>query len=40
MSFTSRDTAKAAKIFNEMVLDKNCSIFLNYWQDQLLQVDV
>jgi deoxyhypusine synthase len=28
MSFTSRDTANAAKIFNEMVLDKNCSIFL------------
>jgi deoxyhypusine synthase len=28
MSFTSRDTANAAKIFNEMVSDKNCSIFL------------
>ena len=28
MSFTSRDAANAAKIFNEMVLDKNCSIFL------------
>ena len=28
MSFTSRDTANAAKIFNEMILDKNCSIFL------------
>ena len=28
MSFTSRDTANAAKIFNEMLLDKNCSIFL------------
>ena len=28
MSFTSRDTANGKKIFNEMVLDKNCSIFL------------
>ena len=28
MSFTSRDTAKAAGIFNEMLSDKNCSIFL------------
>ena len=28
MSFTSRDTAKAAKIYNEMIKDKNCSIFL------------
>jgi deoxyhypusine synthase len=28
MSFTSRDTASAAKIFNEMIADKNCSIFL------------
>jgi|TARA_B100000780_G_scaffold159630_1_gene111557 deoxyhypusine synthase len=28
MSFTSRDTANAAKIYNEMILDKNCSIFL------------
>jgi deoxyhypusine synthase len=28
MSFTSRDTANAANIFNEMILDKNCSIFL------------
>ena len=28
MSFTSRDTANAAKIFNEMVSDKNCTIFL------------
>ena len=28
MSFTSRDTANAAKIFNEMISDKNCSIFL------------
>ncbi len=28
MSFTSRDTANAAKIYNEMLLDKNCSIFL------------
>ena len=24
MSFTSRDTAVAAKIFNEMILDENC----------------
>ena len=28
MSFTSRDTANAAKIFNEMLSDKNCTIFL------------
>ena len=28
MSFTSRDTAAAAGIFNEMIEDKNCSIFL------------
>ena len=28
MSFTSRDTAKASKIFNEMLQDKECSIFL------------
>ena len=28
MSFTSRDTAKAARIYNEMILDDNCSIFL------------
>ena len=28
MSFTSRDTSNAAKIFNEMLNDKNCSIFL------------
>ena len=28
MSFTSRDTANAAKIFNNMILDNNCSIFL------------
>ena len=28
MSFTSRDTANAAKIYNEMLSDKNCSIFL------------
>ena len=28
MSFTSRDTANAAKIFNEMIADDNCSIFL------------
>ena len=29
MSFTSRDTANAAKIYNEMLSDKNCSIFLS-----------
>ena len=28
MSFTSRDTARAADIFNEMLKDKDCSIFL------------
>ena len=28
MSFTSRDTANAAKIFNEMISDKDCTIFL------------
>jgi len=28
MSFTSRETANAAGIFNEMIADKNCSIFL------------
>ena len=28
MSFTSRDTANAAKIYNEMLADENCSIFL------------
>ena len=28
MSFTSRDTANAAKIYNEMISDENCSIFL------------
>ena len=28
MSFSSRDTANAAKIFNEMLSDENCSIFL------------
>ena len=28
MSFTSRDTARAAGIFNEMLADKDCSIFL------------
>ena len=27
MSFTSRDTAKAAGIYNEMLADKDCSIF-------------
>tara|TARA_B100000029_G_scaffold31770_1_gene30261 strand:- start:4051 stop:5094 length:1044 start_codon:yes stop_codon:yes gene_type:complete len=28
MSFTSRDTANAAEIYNEMIKDKACSIFL------------
>jgi len=28
MTFTSRDTAKASAIFNEMISDKNCTIFL------------
>jgi len=28
MSFTSRDTANASSIFNEMLSDKNCTIFL------------
>ena len=28
MSFTSRDTANAAQIYNEMIDDKNCTIFL------------
>ena len=28
MSFTSRDTAKASSIFNEMLLDKDCTTFL------------
>ena len=28
MSFTSRDTANASKIFNEMIEDKECTIFL------------
>ena len=28
MSFTSRDTARAAGIYNEMLADKDCSIFL------------
>ena len=28
MSFTSRDAAKAAGIYNEMIKDKDCSIFL------------
>ena len=28
MSFASRETANAANIFNEMIKDKNCTIFL------------
>ena len=27
MSFTSRDTGNASNIFNEMLSDKNCTIF-------------
>ena len=34
MSFTSRDTANAAKIYNEMILDKIAQFFL-LLQDQL-----
>ena len=30
MSFTSRDTANASKIFNEMIEDKSCSIFFDF----------
>ena len=30
MSFTSRDTSNAAKIFNEMISDQNCSIFSTF----------
>ena len=30
MSFVSRDTAKASKIFGEMLKDKECSIFLKW----------
>ena len=29
MSFVSRDTAKAAEIYNEMLQEKNCTIFLS-----------
>ena len=28
MSFVSRETANAANIFNEMIKDKECTIFL------------
>ena len=28
MSFVSRETANAAKIYNEMLKDKNCTIFI------------
>ena len=28
MSFVSRETANAAKIYNEMLKDKDCTIFL------------
>ena len=37
MSFTSRDTANAAGIFNEMIHDKNCTIFLTLAGQLLLQ---
>ena len=30
MSFVSIETANAAKIFNEMLKDKDCSIFFNF----------
>ena len=30
MSFVSRETAKAANIFNEMIKDKDCTIFLTH----------
>ena len=30
MSFVSRETARAANIYNEMLADKDCSIFLTY----------
>jgi len=39
MSFTSREAGNAAKIFNEMVSDKDCTIFL-LWQAPHLQVVV
>jgi deoxyhypusine synthase len=32
MSFTSRDTARAAEIYNEMIADKNCTIFLTLYR--------
>ena len=38
MSFTSRDTANAAKIFNEMISDESCSIFLQLQVLLLLEV--
>ena len=28
MSFVSRETANAANMFNQMIKDKNCTIFL------------
>ena len=37
MSFTSRDTSNAAKIFNDMINDKECSIFLTLAGSTLLR---
>ena len=31
MSFVSRETANAANIYNEMIKDKDCTIFLKDW---------
>ena len=39
MSFVSRETANASNIFNEMIKDKNCSIFLTI-KGLLLRRDV
>ena len=38
MSFTSRDTANASKIFNEMLTDKDCAIFFNRRRSYLSQI--
>ena len=40
MSFTSRDTAKAAEIYNDMIKDKNCSIFLTITKSPLSMLGV
>ena len=39
MSFVSRETANAAKIYNEMLSEKDCTIFLTL-EAQPLQLDV